>query len=114
MLIPVLMAKIPNEIKLVLSREKDWTLKNILKCFKKELEAREKVAFSSKNNESSAEANSGEHLCTGSSLLTSSQQKNSFEKKCVFCFRQHKEQYCDLIKNERDRKNVLLKENRCF
>ena len=47
MLVPVLMGKIPPELKLMISRKCSnkelWNSKNILVVYKEELEAREKV-----------------------------------------------------------------------
>ena len=46
MLVPVLMEKIPSELKLMISRKCSnkelWNVKNILVLYKEELEAREK------------------------------------------------------------------------
>ena len=107
MLIPILMSKVPNEVKLILSREKDWNLQNILQKFKQELEAREKVSYTN-----SLEANSDNtKIHTGISLYAQTTPK---EKVCVFCLRKHKEQNCDIITKENERKNILIKERRCF
>ena len=52
MLVPVLMEKIPSELKLMISRKCSnkelWNVENILVVYKEELEAREKSFF--KNN----------------------------------------------------------------
>ena len=52
LLVPVLMEKIPSELKLMISRKCSnkelWNVKNILVVYKEELEAREKSFF--KNN----------------------------------------------------------------
>ena len=52
LLVPVLMEKIPSELKLMISRKCSnkelWNVKNILVVYKEELEAREKCFF--KNN----------------------------------------------------------------
>ena len=66
---PVIMSKIPDELKLILSREKDWTLGNILEKMKLEIEAREKVKL--RGDDSST------------NLLSATNQGRKFE--CVYC-----------------------------
>ena len=107
LLVPLLINKVPNELKLILSREKEFDLENILKSFKNELEAREKVSLTvtSKDNEKNS---------TAASLYAGSASKNT-SRNCVFCNRSgHKEQNCSFIKNVNERKRVLQIERRCF
>lgn len=106
LLIPILMNKLPNELKLILSREKQFDLQNILKTFKSELEAREKVSITTTGDfeEKNITAIS---LHTGGKMHTNSKQ-------CIFCNRAHKEQNCQIVKKPFERKRILLIERRCF
>ena len=98
MLIPVLMSKLPDELKLILSREKEWTFKNILEKLKIEVEAREKVKL--RGDDSSM------NLFVGS-------QERKFE--CVFCGKgNHKSYQCKTITNPKSRQAILVKQKRCF
>ena len=108
LLVPLLINKVPDELKLILSREKDFDLENILKSFKTELEAREKVSFTVTSKDE-------ERNPTAASLHTGSEFKNTSTKPCVFCNRLgHKERNCYFIKNAYERKRVLQIEDRCF
>ena len=113
----------PAELQLIISRnvsnEKQFDLLTLLKTFKNELEAREKI---------STNAASCLQEFTGSSLLGHTQKSGrhdnnssrnsskggSEKKQCVFCKRNHREQYCDIIKDKEMRKSIILKEKRCF
>ncbi|XP_066929877.1 uncharacterized protein [Clytia hemisphaerica] len=107
LLVPLLINKVPNELKLILSREKEFDLENILKSFKNELEAREKVSLTMTSKENDKRS-------TASSLYTGSESKN-ISRNCVFCNRSgHKEQNCSFIKNANERKRILQIERRCF
>lgn len=115
LLIPLLMNKMPNELQLILSRDasKDdrFDIQNVLKVFKKELEAREKISinknYSSVSNE---EFQQGRH---GNSSFDKKDGPPK-QKECAFCKREHKEQNCDLIKDKKLRKDIIIKEKRCF
>ena len=109
MLIPVIMTKLPQEIKLIITRQfgKDiWDIDLILNAFKNELEIREKLLFT--DNIENSEIPQASTLMTG----------NKFGDKkfpCVFCHKfSHKTQYCRTVTNISARKNILRKEKRCF
>ena len=107
LLVPLLINKVPNELKLILSREKDFDLVSILKTFKNELEAREKVFLTQTTGENS----SNERNLSAMSLYS----EGGAKKQCVFCYRSgHKEQYCPIIKNPHERKRILQIERKCF
>ncbi|XP_066912160.1 uncharacterized protein [Clytia hemisphaerica] len=122
LLIPLLMNKMPGEMQLIISRnisnEQKFDLSTLLKTFKNELVAREKISSSCLQ----------ESKFTGSSLLGHTQRSNrhdnassknlstktSERKQCIFCKRNHKEQYCDIVENKEIRKSIIIKERRCF
>ena len=126
LLIPLLMNKLPNELQLIISRnntENKFDLKNLLKLFKNELEAREKISANGSQNLQE------ERNFTGSSLLTGTEKSNyhgnpsskslttknsSGSRQCAFCYRNHKEQNCDIVEDKQTRRSIIVKENRCF
>ena len=121
MLIPIIMDKIPEEIKLALSLEfgnNIWDINKLLEVFRKELEAREK--FSINNSvEQTDEIFSGQALYNSgkSGKLTTSTKEEKNDQKtllCIFCRRNHLSFKCDIITKPEARKDILVKENRCF
>ena len=143
MLVPVLMEKIPSELKLMISRKcsnkEIWNIKNILVVYKEELEAREKVftKISGENSDSKQPYSalnlfdSGKHNSHSKQEKPhekSSKKKFSHDKQeqlsndeyefvksmCIFCRRNHKTNFCDIIAKPEIRKEILFKEKHCF
>lgn len=130
MLIPIIMTKLPQDIKLVLSRKFDdniWELRDILKELEKELSAREKVTETDENFEGSNF--SAQALFSGNG----NRRKGNFEKTenlpkndqlnkksaendliCIFCRQDHYSKNCDIITKPEVRKEILVRESRCF
>ena len=110
MLAPVIMSKLPQEIKLILTRKfgKDiWAIDKLLTSLREEVEAREKVVLTDNDG-----------LETFETLLNSGGQINNKKGKtfsCVYCEKpSHKSYQYSKITKPIDRKNFLLKQNRCF
>ncbi|XP_066911768.1 uncharacterized protein [Clytia hemisphaerica] len=113
----------PAELQLIISRnvssEKQFDLLTLLKTFKNELESREKI---------STNTSSCLQEFTGSSLLGLTQKSSRHDntssrnsgrggnekKQCVFSKRNHREQYCDIVKDKEVRKSIIIKEKRFF
>ena len=135
LLVPVLMSKLPDELKLLISRQfgkNIWGTTEIMKLFRNKLKAREKI---------NAEYNLEEKPYSDSILHSSSSDskkcykdgfkknksrenfKQTFEKNqrdeskqllCIFCQRNHKSILWDIITKPEVRKNILKAEKRCF
>ena len=126
-LTPVLLTKIPDEFKLVISRQfgkSVWDISKVLEHFNLELEAREKVNFEN--------SKSTEHLPTGAALVAhinkydNHKKPDSFQHKspdttktyqnnlCVFCKRNHYSTQCNIVTKPDIRKKILMEEKRCF
>jgi len=96
MLAPVIISKLPQEIKLLLTRKfgKDvWAIDKLLQALQQEVEAREKV------------------------LLTENEGvESSFRAfPCVYCGNaKHKTFQCSKISKPESRKEFLSKQKRCF
>ena len=129
MLTPVLLSKLPDDFKLIISRQfgkTAWDIQKVLEFYNTELEAREKVNFENEQN--------AEKPFTGSALFSGSTSRakkpnrsgnDSFGKraddkspqsnvKCVFCGRSHLSRLCEMVTKNDVRKNILSKERRCF
>ena len=122
-LISIVMAKLPEEIRLVISRcmptNEEWSTESFLEILKKEVESREICSHmkgKKKNGgppvvkmKPDVEDGDGEDF-TGSTLL------NTFERKisCTYCRRNHVSSKCDVITDVRARKAILRRKARCF
>jgi len=108
-LVPVIMSKIPNEIKLVITRQLDkntWDATLILKQLQKEIEVREKL--------NDVEVPTGEDLPTGISLYAGNENKANFKNNCAFCSGNHKHQHCQKVRNAEDRRQKVKQLGMCF
>ena len=89
MLVPVVMSKLPQQVKLIITRQfgkTSWDIKLILNALKIELEAREKVSLTDKF-ESTTSSLHEEELCTGMTLNTSINPRDKFV--CVYVSTKH-------------------------
>ena len=122
LLIPIVLQKLPNVIKLQISRQLgtgNWNIKEFLKCLSKEISARESYELSKGDREGGEFENNGRKVHeyykkkgTLSSLDIS--HSNTF---CVFCGDEHHySDKCDAVTEFEARKEKLKKEkeNYCF
>ena len=127
MLTPILLQKLPDDLKLIISRhfgKAAWDIEKLLECFNNELGAREKIQFENNNAEHAEIPFTGSSLYTGGvqrrfqKFLDQSAKNKRFEKndmkKCIFCGRNHISRNCGIVTKPEARKNVLIKEKRCF
>ena len=127
-LVPVLLSKLPSDIKLIVSRKIEgdsWQLDKLLEVLKNEITARERCSFMN------ASATSGSGL-TASATPFYPKQKRSFYKKapasasalvanerdksspyCVFCKQSHFSSECKVVTSLQERKNILKKCDEC-
>ena len=121
LLIPIMMAKIPEDLRLILSRQfcgDNWNLNELLKAFKTELEARERCASSSVGTSSRTNQvhssppkwkEEAERNPTAAALASFNRKIN-----CTYCHKSHPSVRCDVITDAKARKPLLLKQGRCF
>ena len=110
-LVDIIQKKLPEEIRLIISRkmnetygENDWKLSDVLNCLRIEKEAREKCAVGKKDvNRAKVGYPTAAALTTGSSKTT-----------CTFCKGAHNTSECPAVTDIRERKNVLKGEGRCY
>ncbi|CAH3131333.1 unnamed protein product, partial [Porites lobata] len=117
-----MMAKIPEDLRLILSRQfcgDNWNLDELLKAFKTELEARERCASSSVGTSSRPNQ-------VHSSLLKWKGEEAegnpiaaalaSFDRKInsTYCHKSHPSVRYNVITDVKARESLLLKQGRCF
>ena len=111
MLAPVIMSKLPQEIKLILTRKfgkEIWAIDKLLYSLREEVEAREKVTLTENEGNETYE-----NFHVNAKCRKESNQRNSFP--CVYCEKfNHKSHECVKISKPELRRNFLSKENRCF
>ena len=124
LLVPVLLHKLPEDIRLEVSRkmgktseeENQWDLDKILKQFKDEIEAREhctpmNVPGHSADHSYKKPVYNRTAPSTASALLSSSNRKSY---SCTFCRGSHSTAECNVVTDIQERKNILKRQGRCF
>ena len=111
LLTPVIMAKLPSEIRVQIARnttEEIWEVADMLKIILKEVEARE-ISESVKVNEP-------EHRKprTPSAAALATQAGLGQSIQCVYCKDHHFSASCDRVKDTKERKEILKRDRRCF
>ena len=113
LLVPILLEKLPEDIKLQVTRlisSEIWDLRELLQLLSKEIEAREKCAFSTNRDKVSGQ--SGKPFA--GDYTTSSFVSKTQEMGCVFCSGQHSSHRCILVQSPQERKKKLMQNGRCF
>ena len=104
LLIPVILSKIPNEVKLIISRKFEnnvWDVERILEILGDELQAREMLGVS---KEAGIEVGNKYKQYTASNLITSSAKEIVY--KCILCNGEHKPQECAGVTDLSIRKQI--------
>ena len=115
LLIPVVMSKLPNEIRLEVARNSTveiWKIEDLLQTIKKEVEARE-TSEHVKTSEGSRKPPLGKPpIPSANSLVANTFGGNPV--KCVYCKEYHYSASCERVKDPKKRKEILVKERRCL
>ncbi|MEO0686947.1 MAG: DUF1759 domain-containing protein, partial [Cyanobacteria bacterium J06649_11] len=121
LLVPVIMSKVPEDIRLIILRQfssEKWTFEVLLKCFKQELEAREKCVAVSKSSRKEEGSKGSDHGSGngGSSraLNTNSNAGEGSGIKCTFCKESHPSAKCDIVKDVDSRWSLVKRKHLCF
>ena len=110
----IIMNKLPQELRLIISREikdHEWQLDTIMSVLENELEARGRAVLHDESQlsaESQAFPNFQMHTTT-SALFT----KDSGPT-CTYCKQSHPSNSCKMVTNPAARKDILIKQGRCF
>ena len=123
LLIPVIMAKLPGEVRVRIARETKssvWQIEGLLETIKEEVEAREiseSVRITEdRNPKPSMYPNKPPRYSTANSLVT----RNDFttrrppQLRCVYCSGPHYSASCERVTSPSDRRNALIDSKRCF
>ena len=113
LLIPVVKRKIPEEIRLSLSKtlkKEDWTLDRILELFGDEIEARERCSQTSISGAKSSHVQHRNYSAPTASALVATGGAVT----CTFCRKAHPSVNCTIVSNCAARKEILKREGRCF
>ena len=126
---PVIMAKIPQELRLIVSRKmtEEWSLEALLKELGEELSLREKCALAPVDGKVPPTEGKGKFYrpmpCqpTVATLMVNGDRRNRSQNQdrrnipnCLFCDRRHYSASCTAVTDPRTRKNILRERNRCF
>ena len=128
LLIPVIMSKLPTEIRIQIARNSNtdvWNIEDLMKIIKTELEAREAgeaVKANDNFTRKSAPSNNAPHKVSGtptsSTFLSNhdqrSQSNENFTIRCVYCEDPHYSASCKRVANPQKRREILQRKNRCF
>ena len=108
LLTSVLINKLPQELKLIVSRqvtEDMWNLDDLMGIMEKEITARERAAGPSRTSRKTPK-----DVPTATALLSS----NSMVPKCSYCRQAHPSSSCKSVTSQAERKQILRRTGRCF
>ena len=114
LLIPIFMEKLPDELKLIVSRrnKEDWELNSVLGAVKSEVEARERSGIQPTTEKTPPRwvtFHTGSNNATASALFSG---EGKFS--CLFCGGNHRASECHVVTSIEERKGILKKQGRCF
>ena len=115
MLSPMLLTKLPPELRLIVSRKissTDLNMDNLLKTFQEELVARERASGPKTSHTQPRQGQDrGKHQ--SSALLTKTQEAGAGPS-CCYCQQSHSPVDCTAVININSRKQILKSNSRCF
>ena len=117
LLIPVVMSKLPNSLRLEVARRSTneiWKIDELLETIRKEIEAREASDQVKLNDPKppTFERTSKPGLSTAQALLA--KDNTNTKILCVYCGELHYSASCDKIIGMQNRKDILRRDKRCF
>ena len=115
LLIPLIMSKLPSEVRLRIARESEGDvrkIKDLMKVLLTEIEAREAGDTTRLRSATQALARSqshSRHNHTAGAFVS-----QNCQIRCLFCNELHYSASCDKVCDVKDRKDILIKTGRCF
>lgn len=113
LLIPIMMNKLPGELKLIITRRfegETWELCKLLQSFKQELEVREKCSFMSNISSTVETKKQPPQHPTAATLMSTDKPSPT----CTYCKQHHLSASCPIVSDVKARKDILRKKGRCF
>ena len=101
LLVPLLNEKLPTEFRVIIARKfvnDVWDLEEMLKCFKEELQAKERCLS----------------ICASNLLAQEDKTFSQSEYTCIYCKNQHSPSRCINITDPKRRIAILRRKGRCF
>ena len=117
--VPHILDCLPKSVCLIITREKEfheWTVEDLLKPLKREIELREehiRKSESKNSRENSRESGDRPNWKRGQSSAHALHTKSKAEA-CAFCLGGHRHEDCSRVDNKDKRKELLRKYSRCF
>ena len=109
----VLLNKLPQEIRLIVSRKAgsdDWQLDKLMELLEEEVQARERAAASQLMSMSPRKPSKGPS--TTSALMTTGNHSTGLT--CCYCHQSHSSHSCRVVESVEERKCILREAGRCF
>ena len=111
LLCPVLVKKLPNELRLIIGRklgDEEWKMETVTKELLLEIEARERT-YACTTNHNLPSRRPSKELGTTATLFT-----KGTTLQCCFCNQQHPSEKCQVVKGSEECKRSLVRTGRCF
>ena len=122
-LVNIFLQRLPDEIKLIISRkmnevsgDDNWNFDTLLDILQTEVEVREKCMITSHKQYSQGAPNKMPYhnksiSATASTLFASNK---NIDQTCTFCCGQHPTAQCHVVTDIRERRNILQRQGRCY
>ena len=111
--VPSLLKKLPEQIKLLITRGWDdydqWGIEVFLEALLKEIELRETHEVGKEKSREMKQRNTRSEPTTGSALLTRGEKLD-----CAYCRGEHPHEKCKKVQDINERKALIRKYGRCF
>ena len=121
LLIPVVMSKLPNEIRVRIARETTsavWKIEELMDVIKREVEAievSENVKITDDRNQKRPPAPPPKpRLPTAGTFFGATSKPEANVPKCVYCSGRHYSASCDKVTDINARRDILRRDKRCF
>ena len=111
--VPSLLKKLPEQIKLLITRGRDdydqWSIEVFLEALLKEIELRETHEVGKERSREVKQRNTRSEPTTGSALLTRGEKLD-----CAYCRGEHPHENCKMVQDINERKALVRMYGRCF
>ena len=117
LLTPIILGKLPNDIRKNLAREHsnvEWTLDDLRSNLLKEIQILETGIHSSKSNHADLLPTTMASLYTGSRHNSSQATDKRKSMNCVYCKGQHSSSACDVVTDTSERLAIVKRDKLCF
>ena len=120
LLIPVIMSKLPHEIRVQVARNtanEVWKMSDLLEVIRHEVEAREISEGVKTNVNFDKFSSNNQKTPTANTLLSQDSTRppsNGIQVKCAYCGNAHFSASCQTVSDPKDRFEILKRDGRCF